>query len=259
MNVEGVRFSSLCLLAGLLWQSANPSLHAAGWVDEQQHGIFVFRADFPLRDVASLVVELGELQKDIEATLEIQCQDRPIEIYLFRSRFGYSSYIRKHIPDNDGRPALFVAGNDAGRVYAHRGLNFETDLRHETTHALLHNALPYVPLWLDEGLAEYFENPTGQRVDGNAHRRRLAADSRFGWQPNLAALEGKQKLAEMGGREYRESYGWVHFLLHGPPEARAALNEYLATIPTGREPTPLSISLRRRIPDLDRQIVQHLR
>jgi hypothetical protein len=259
MMAAGLRITAGLLPALLVWAFLGQVGEAAGWVDEQQHGIFIFRADFPLRDVASLVVELGELQKDIEATLEIQCQDRPIEIYLFRSRFGYSSYVRKHIPDGDGRPALFVAGNDVGRVYAHRGLNLETDLRHETTHALLHNALPYVPLWLDEGLAEYFENPTGQRADGNAHRRRLAADARFGWKPNLAELEGIQKLPQMGANEYRESYGWVHFLLHGPPEARAALNEYLTTIPTGREPTPLSISLRRRMPDVDRRIVQHLR
>ena len=34
---------------------------------------------------------------------------------------------------------------------------FEADLRHECTHALLHAALPYVPLWLDEGLASLYE------------------------------------------------------------------------------------------------------
>ena len=28
---------------------------------------------------------------------------------------------------------------------------------HETTHALLHNVFQYLPLWLDEGIAEYFE------------------------------------------------------------------------------------------------------
>jgi hypothetical protein len=42
-------------------------------------------------------------------------------------------------------------------VFAYRGEDFETDLRHECTHALLNAALPVVPLWLDEGLAEYFE------------------------------------------------------------------------------------------------------
>jgi hypothetical protein len=154
---------------------------------------------------------------------------------------------------------VFIAGNDAGRVYAYRRAEFHTDLRHEATHALLHNALPYVPLWLDEGLAEYFENPVALRADGGAHRRNLSLAIRLGWRPNLADLEARRKLTEMGGREYRDAWGWVHFLLHGPPEARAALMEFLTTIPTGREPTPLSISLRRRIPDLERRVVEHLR
>jgi hypothetical protein len=249
----------MAVAAVVCWLPAAP-VTAAGWVDEQQHGLFVFRSDFPLRDVADIVAELGELQKDIEATLGIQCQAKPIEIYLFRSRWSYSSYVRKHVPDGDGRQALFVAGNEVGRVYAYRRIELDTDLRHETTHALLHNALPYVPLWLDEGLAEYFENPMALRVDRAAHRGELSRTIRFrGWKPNLAELEAKRELSEMRAAEYRDAWGWVHFLLHGPPEARAALDEFLSTIPTGREPTPLSISLRRRLPDLDRQVADHLR
>ncbi|GIT30210.1 MAG: hypothetical protein Ct9H300mP1_22560 [Planctomycetaceae bacterium] len=34
---------------------------------------------------------------------------------------------------------------------------FPEDLRHEFTHGVLHSSLKRVPLWLDEGLAEYFE------------------------------------------------------------------------------------------------------
>ncbi|MDZ4689647.1 MAG: hypothetical protein SH850_31605 [Planctomycetaceae bacterium] len=254
-----LRTMCCAILTALVCASLPVAVSAAGWVDEQQHGIFVFRSDFPLRDATEVVADLGELQKDIEATLDIRCQSKPIEIYLFRNRWAYTSYVRKHVPDGDGRQALFVAGNDVGRVYAYRRPELDTDLRHETTHALLHNALPYVPLWLDEGLAEYFENPAVLRVDGNAHARNLALALRLGGKMNLAELEAKRKLTEMGGPEYREAWGWVHFLLHGPPEARAVLDEFLTTIPTGREPTPLSISLRRRIPDVDRRIVEHLR
>lgn len=233
---------------------------AGEWADERSIGTFVFRAEFPLRDVARLVQDLGELQKDIESTLELQCSQREIQIYLFRSRFSYLQYVRRNIPEGAGRQALFVAGNDAGRVYAYRSRDFETDVRHEATHALLHNALPYVPLWLDEGLAEYFEAPAAARVDGHAHRRDLEWSIRLGrFRPQLAELEAKRQLADMHARDYRDSWGWVHFMLHGPPEARDALLEFLETIPTGREPTPLSISLQKRIPDLERQVIQHLK
>lgn len=237
---------------------ASPS-SAGEWVDEQRHGNFVFRADFPLRDVAAVVEALGELHKDIEATLGLKCRERDIEIHLFRTRWSYSQYIRRNVPEGVGRPALFVAGADVGRVYAYRHGDLEIDLRHETTHALLHTALPYVPMWLDEGLAEYFEMPVNRRFDGSPHRRELQWANRFGWRPNLAALEANKTLSDMDADDYRDSWGWVHFLLHGPPPAREALDEFLKTIPTGREPTPLSVSLKQRLPNLERQVIDHLR
>jgi hypothetical protein len=238
-----------------------PALTASAdeWADEQRLGVFVFRSDFSLRDIAPTVEDLGELQKDIEATLNLQCRDRGIIVHLFRSQWSYSRYIRQNVPEGAGRPALFVAGPDAGRIYAIRRRDLDVDLRHETTHALLHNALPYVPLWLDEGLAEYFERPANRRFDGSPHRRSLQWAIRFGWKPRLDKLEAITEARLMEGSDYRDAWGIVHFLLHGPPEARAALDEYLATIPTGREPTPLSISLKRRLPDFERQVIDHLR
>ena len=243
----------------MIWTTTGQLALAADWVDEQQVGIYVFRADFPLRDVSSSVVDLGELQKDIEATLDLKCRERTILVHLFRSQWGYSQYIRRNVPEGVGRPALFEAGNDAGRVYAYRRRGLDIDLRHETTHALLHNALPYVPLWLDEGFAEYFEMPVNRRFDGSPHRRSIQWAIRLGWQPDLARLEAVAQQVDLKGDDYRDAWGWVHFMLHGPPEARAALDEFLGTIPTGREPTPLSISLKRRLPDLERRVIEHLR
>jgi hypothetical protein len=250
----------LRLLFAAGWMAlAAPPAWSSGWVDEQQLGVYSFHAEFPLRDIADLVQDLGELQKDIESTLELKCSDRPIHVYLFRSSLSYSRAIRQLVPGSGNRRAMFVAGNDFGRVFAYRHRDLATDLRHETTHALLHNALPYVPLWLDEGLAEYFEAPVLLRVDGHAHRRALKTVVWLGNKPNLAELEAKRDLEKFTAADYRDAWGWVNFMLHGPPEARAALQEYLATIPTGREPTPLSLTLQRRLPDLDRRIVQHLR
>ena len=35
------------------------------------------------------------------------------------------------------------------------------------THAILNASLRYVPIWLDEGLAKYFETPRGDRATQN--------------------------------------------------------------------------------------------
>lgn len=245
----------LTAIAVLAWPA---TVGAQDWVDQKALGVYVFRSEFPLRDIEPLVVELGELQKDIESTLDLKCRDRKIEVHLFSSRWRFNRYIQANVPEGAGRRALFVAGAEVGKVYAYRHPDFETDMRHEMTHALLHNALPYVPLWLDEGLAEYFEVPAPLRAEKRTRPEGFGALLNRRIAP-LAELEAKRKLSEFSATEYRDARCWVHFLLHGPPESHAALEEFLATVPTGREPTPLSVSLQRRLPDLDQRFQKHFR
>jgi len=236
-----------------------PLFADAGWVEERELGPYLIRSEFALRDVQGLVDDLTDLQTDLEKTLNLTCEPGEIQIHLFRSRWGYVDYLSKRVPEGTKRQALFVQGTDAGRVYAYRHQGIETDVRHETTHALLHTALPYVPLWLDEGIAEYFEVSPGLREKRHPHRRELQLAIRFGWKPSLERLEAKRDLLDMDGKDYRDAWGIVHFLLHGPPAAREALGVYFEEIHSGKAPTPLSQSLRRRIPNLEQRIIEHLK
>lgn len=232
------------------------------WTEEQQLGPYLIRSEFALRSVQSLVDDLGDLQTDIERQLGLKCDtEREIQIHLFRSRSSYTNYLSQRVPEGTRRKALFVQGPDAGRVYAYWSGDLSTDVRHETTHALLHTALPYVPLWLDEGLAEYYEVAPGQREKQNPHRSELQRAIRwFGWRPSIERLEGLKNLTEMNRKEdYRDAWGVTHFILHGPPAAREALTSYFEEIQSGSAPTPLSQHLRRRIPNLDQRIIDHLK
>lgn len=247
------------LKSGLAGRGGRVTPVDSNWVEERELGPYLIRSEFPLRDVHELVQDLGDLQADIEHALRLKCQPQAIQIHLFSSKRTYDDYLSVRIPEGLKRQALYVPGTDAGRVYAYRNRNLETDVRHETTHALLHTALPYVPIWIDEGLAEYFEVPAAMRAKGNPHRKELQTAIRFQrWKPNLAELEGNRKLLDMGKDDYRDAWGIVHFLLHGPAEARDALEVYFEEIQSGAAPTPLSESLRRAIPKLDQAIVDHL-
>jgi hypothetical protein len=237
-----------------------PLFADAAWVEERELGPYLIRSEFALRDVQALVDDLGDLQADLERMLHLKCEPGEIQIHLFRNRWSYNDYLSKRVPDGTKRQALFVQGTDAGRVYAYRHRGIETDVRHETTHALLHTALPYVPVWIDEGFAEYFEVPPGQREKHNPHQGELKWAIRFGWRPRIEKLEAKQDLLDMNSKEdYRDAWGIVHFLLHGPPAAKEALAEYFEEIQSGKKPDPLSQHLRRRIPNLEQQIVDHLK
>ena len=242
------------------WRKGGEKATASQWVDERELGPYLIRSEFPLRDVQELVQDLGDLQRDLEETLRLECQPQAIQIHLFQSKRSYDQYLRIRVPEGVNRQALYVPGTDAGRVYAYRQRDLDTDVRHETTHALLHTALPYVPIWIDEGFAEYFEMPAPLRTRGHPHRKELHDAIRFHrWRPNIEVLESKRKMLEMEKIDYRDSWGIVHFLLHGPSEAREALDLYFKEIQSGAKETPLSQSLRQRIPNLDQAIIDHLK
>jgi hypothetical protein len=144
-------------------------------------------------------------------------------------------------------------------VFAYRSEELEIDVRHESTHALLHASLPAVPLWLDEGLAEYFEVPEDDRPGRNPHLADLKWSLRLGLVPKLSTLENKHELSEMGRREYMFSWAWVHFMLHGPAEARQELVGYLADLQAAVPTETLSVRLNRRLPQAEKKLTQHFR
>ena len=232
---------------------------AADWADYNVYGPFVCRADFALAPYRSLFQELVALQRELARTLAIEPARTPIEVYLFRDRATHEAYLRRLYPRIPYRRALFVKRGDLGRVFAYQANALAVDLRHECTHALLHASQPMVPLWLDEGLAEYFELPEPQRACDNPHLASLRWNMRLGMIPTLRSLEEKADLLEMGGLEYRFAWAWAHFMLHGPIAVHRELIRFLADIRRGNPPGLLSSRLDRVAADIEFRFVQHFK
>ena len=183
-----------------------------------------------------------------------------------RSKFTcFAANKRTAVIWGSGCRRFLIAGHcsskaaDPGKIYAYKSKDLAVDVRHECTHGLLHCVLPMVPLWLDEGLAEYFEVPEEQRAFANGHLKWTRLDGRIGRVPKLVQLEAKRDVSEMSGTDYRHAWAWCHFMLHGPPEARAELVDFLADIRAGTPPGKLSDRLERRLPGLDKRLAQHFK
>ena len=229
------------------------------WPEERVAGSFVFHADFSLKPYQSLLSQMTDLQADLIRELEIGTAREPVHLFLFSRTATYKSYLGQYFPKVPYRRALFIKERGPGMVFAYRSPDFETDVRHESTHALLHAALPMVPLWLDEGLAEYFEVPADKRAYENPH---LATMKWQVWLPSVRSFEDLENvgdLNQMGGKEYRDSWAWVHFMLHGSSDAREELVRFLADIEAQTPPGKLGDRLRRRIPDVERQFAEHFK
>jgi hypothetical protein len=134
------------------------------------------------------------------------------------------------------------------------------DLRHEVAHGFLHAVVPQLPLWLDEGLAEYAEVPRGEAGLNRPHVRllaqRLAGDL---WRPNLERLEQLDSVAEMTQLDYAESWAWVHLLMETDPARRELLQAHLQMLRRDGKAPPLSARLRPSFPQLDAMLADHIR
>ena len=118
------------------------------------------------------------------------------------------------------------------------------DLRHEVAHGYLHAVVPGMPLWLDEGLAEYFEVPRGHGGLNRPHLELLSDMAAHGqWQPDLARLEQLTNAADMEQIHYAEAWAWVYFLLNSEPRKRELLINYLAELGKHGRSEPLSARL----------------
>jgi hypothetical protein len=245
--------------AGMLLSA--PLMIHAEWIDTRTIDLFHVRSEFKLSDAQSRLLqeELGQLRQDIETLLGFPFGQQPVELNLFSSKRSYQKFLSVRVPEGVSRPALFVQGTDLGRVYIYSHRGFETDLRHECTHAILHSELPYVPMWLDEGLAEYFEVPADQRASGNPHLFSVRRAMLLRWQPDLRNLEAAQALDDMQANEYRDSWAWTHYFLHGPMEARQVLSNHIHDIRTGQVAGSLSDRLAADSSEIPVDIVEHFR
>lgn len=245
------------LLVGLGFRFAG-SAWAEEWVDGRDVAPFVCRANFRLDDDRPLFDELAKLSADLQKQLGIRPSGEAVELYLFGDKGSYRQYLEAKYPGVPLRRALFVKASGHGMVYAYRSREFDVDLRHEATHALVHTALDELPLWLDEGLAEYFEPPAAERLYDHPHLANIRWNPWHGVAP-LADLERLHELEDMSRREYRDAWAWVHFCLHGPAEIRSEFLGYLHDLAQGGPAEPLSRRLSRRLPKPDEQLSRHLK
>ncbi|HYO24963.1 MAG TPA: hypothetical protein VEQ85_08435 [Lacipirellulaceae bacterium] len=246
--------------AAFAWLS--PARAMAGqhaWVDRRSYGPFQVAGEFPLATLEGTFAELSRLEQELRRTLGVPPAYETVEVFLLANEAAHRALLTQLYPRVPYRRALYVQRDRQAAVYAYRHPELPVDLRHECTHALLHANLAMVPLWLDEGLAEYFEMPEAQRAFAHPHLATLKWNLRLGMQRTVESLESAADLSDMGGVEYRFSWAWVHFMLHGPVAAHRALVQFVADIRRGTPPGALSARLHAAVPDLERRMVQHFK
>jgi tetratricopeptide (TPR) repeat protein len=170
----------------------------------------------------------------------------PTSIYVFRDAASFLPYQRTY----QGKPLAaggYFLGRPTGNFVAINGDQHGDEraiIYHEYIHYLMHNNYPALPLWLHEGLAEYYST---FQVDRDEARIGLPIPEHVYWLRQhsfipLATLfavdEGSPEYNESSRRGgfYAESWALVHYLISGNPERRRQAAEYLRLVQGGASP-----------------------
>ncbi|MEM7306989.1 MAG: DUF1570 domain-containing protein [Planctomycetota bacterium] len=168
---------------------------------------------------------------------------RRYKVYLFAGQAGFQAYLS----DTYGTRRENVAGlyrSDVDQLLLWNLPDRDELLRttrHEGFHQYFDRLVPQSPRWLNEGLAEYYENI--RSVGGSWHQdlpneRHLAAIRR---RSNRIALRDflHASPAEFYAhpKSYPQAWALVHFLLHSTDEARSDFDELIDRLIAGENPS----------------------
>jgi hypothetical protein len=222
--------------------------HGDRWLVEEQRGPCVLYAEFSIQP-GDVWRELDDVSALLEQTAGIVATGERVELVLFASQSSYLKYLTPGLPQARNRRALFYRNAGVSQIYAWKSRFLMTDLRHEMVHVRVHQHLPFAPLWLDEGLAECFEERAGSRGD-ESRREHLRWKARLNQVSSLRVLERLPSAESMDGDDYRNSWAWVAFLLQESEESRGVLRGYVEEIHRGEAPGAFSSWADARVPSL---------
>jgi tetratricopeptide (TPR) repeat protein len=170
----------------------------------------------------------------------------PTYIFVFRDAASFRPYQRTY----EGKP-LDSGGYFLGRRLANYvAINGDQHgdekaiIYHEYLHYLMHNNYAALPLWLHEGLAEYYSTFQVGKDEARIglpileHVYWLRQHSFIPFTTLFAVNERSPEYNETSRRGgfYAESWALVHYLISGNPERRRQAGEYLRLAQAGTPP-----------------------
>ena len=186
-------------------------------------------------------------------------------VYIFSGRAAYDSYagdLFGNKPENTA--GLFSPALKQILVWIPEDPEeLKKTLRHEGLHQFLDALLGHLPTWLNEGLAEYFENTelirgvaTPGRADLHHQRTLLAPD--YQWIPysELFAMSAEEFYRDSSAK-YAQSWAAIHWLQNTDTQKAHLLQLYFKDLARGADPAQLGEAM-LALGDLDRLVAEHI-
>lgn len=190
-------------------------------------------------------------------------------VFLFSGEEGYKRYAGEAF--GGGEPES-TAGLYSGLVkqlliwnLPDREQMFRTIL-HEGFHQYLDQIMPDPPVWLNEGMAEYFEMQeveSGKWQEGQAHRHNLAVLERDGLIPMAQFIRLDHQTfrePEHTSRNYAQGWAFVHYLRNSTRENKKFFDEIFETFCArgGRQAVIEEVFSEVDLAEMDRALKEHV-
>jgi tetratricopeptide (TPR) repeat protein len=195
---------------------------------------------------------------------------RPLPVPSVVFVFGTHKELERFLPLRDGKAisagGYFQHHEDSNHI-ALQLEGFDESARivfHEYAHLLLHNAARSIPLWMDEGLAEFYSTYTLERDGKHANigrpivphvallRERLVPISEL-----IAVTPASPWYNERDRQSifYAEVWALTHYLMTAAPDGPAGINRYATGIAQGGQPDEVfQRSFGRTPADLEKEL-----
>jgi tetratricopeptide (TPR) repeat protein len=219
------------------------------WHLVRGHDITVVGQQSP-KALRAIAIEIEQFHATIAAAIRsARTPAMPTVLYAFENR----SAMEPFVPLYHGKPAMLggycLCGGttDANLIVASLASSTDSSaiIFHEYTHLLIRNAAQTVPVWVNEGIAEYYST---FRLTDNGHRAEIGRPIEHHVAllqremiplQELLAVNQSSPLYNEGDRRsifYAEAWALTHFLLTERADGAAAVNDYVAAVALGKPP-----------------------
>jgi Flp pilus assembly protein TadD len=262
-------FVSLCLLSSSAL-AIEPPREKDRWTTLAIDELTVYSSadDATTRSVASDLVRLrGALS--VVTKLKVR-SPLPTRVFIFGDRRAFAQYAEAAIGRSENLSGVFLSDRDGNHVLiSGNAAGVDRVVYHELTHYFLRNTVSsHVPLWFNEGLAEFYSTFSGSKDTVDVGR---PVDEHLTWlrtQPliplkDLFAITHDSKEYHEGNRQgvfYAESWALVHYLMIGNPERRNQLGTYVGLIASGKSiDDAFHAAFHGSYDDLERELRKYIR
>jgi len=230
-------------LVCLVSMAASSTASAATWRRLKTDN-FVFIGDASDAQIRKVAEEVERFRAAMMLALPNVSQVSPVPtvVVVFSSDRAFQPYQ----PRFEGRrvelAGYFQGGEDLNylALNGQLGGNSVRTVFHEYTHFLVGNTMGATPVWLNEGLAEFYEMTVESKggkaaIIGTAPQEHLdlLKENRLIPLPELMSIDQESPLYNEGSRRgvfYAESWALAHYLVLGNPQRTKQFQRYLTLV-----------------------------